>query len=654
MAITPLDITDVSIDDEFWNERRAVNRTQTLEFEYEQLVETGRIENFEQAADPGNEGEGGFNGRFFNDSDVYKWIEAVSYVLSSVDDEDLRRRLDEVVEIVAAAQEDDGYLNTYFTLEEPEKKWTNLGMMHELYCAGHLFEAAVAHHEATGETTLLDVATDFADHIDDQFGPEPEKDDGIPGHEEIELALVRLYRTTGEERYLELAAYFVDQRGRSDSRLAWELDHLDEIAGHDRADQHYRELYGDHEGNYNGEYGQDHAPVREQDSIEGHAVRATYLYTAVTMLSGELGDDSLLDAAERVWTNMAKKRMYVTGAIGSWFANEGFSRDYDLPNDLAYAETCAAIGNVFWNHQLALTTGEGKYADTLERVLYNGFLSGVGLDGEHFRYVNALESNGEQHPLHSIDPGRFSLTRQEWFETACCPPNAARLLASLERYVYAEDDRSLYVNLLVSSEATCELGGTEVRFDQDTDYPWDGGLELAVDPDETAEFAVRVRSPSWADDETVTVDGEPVDASRENGYVVVDRTWESGDTLRVDFDIPVQQIEAHPAVQADAAKVALRRGPIVYCVEEADNDVPPHSLRIPADADFDTAYDADLFDGVVTVSGSANAEERGDWDEETLYRPRNTSYRSTEFTAIPYYAWGSRGKSEMRVWLPAE
>ncbi|MBI4552101.1 MAG: glycoside hydrolase family 127 protein, partial [Candidatus Latescibacteria bacterium] len=413
----PLPLRDVTIDDEFWTPRITVNREQTLDYQLAQCEETGRIRNFLKAA---GTMDGEFEGIFFNDSDVYKWVEAASYSLTTHPDPALDRKLDDVIAAIAAAQQEGGYLNTYFILKEPDKKWTNLGVMHELYCAGHLFQAAVAHYQGTGKRSLLDVACRLADHIDRVFGPG--KRNGMPGHEEIELALVDLYRVTGETRYLNLAQFFIDQRGRRPS--VFDLEIADPNTG-GNVDIN-RALYLVN-GQYDGRYSQDDQPVREQDKVAGHAVRAMYLYCGMADIVGETGEPALRDALERLWANLTLTRMYVTGGIGPSSHNEGFTEDYHLPNTTAYAETCAAVGSILWNHRMLMLNGDVRFADVMEQALYNGFLSGLALDGKHYFYQNPLRSNGDR-------------MRQGWFGCACCPPNIARLLASLGTYIYSQSN----------------------------------------------------------------------------------------------------------------------------------------------------------------------------------------------------------------------
>jgi len=622
---SPAPLADVSIDDGFWNDRLETNRETSLEHQYDQLGERC-LPNFRRARDGK---EGGFQGMCFEDSDAYKWLEAASYVLATREDPELKARVDEVIELVAAAQEENGYLNTYLQLEfDDELRWTNLRNLHELYCAGHLIEAAVAHHRATGEDSLLEVATAFADHIDDVFGPDDLH--GAPGHEEIELALVKLYRVTDEQRYLDLAEYFVEARGTTE-RFDWETDHPDELAG--------GEWW--HTGDdYDATYGQSHAPIREQETVDGHSVRAMYLYCGAADVVAETGDGSLLDALETLWTNMTEKRMYVTGGIGSTSDGERFTRDYDLPNRSAYAETCAAVGSVFWNRRMFELTGEGRFYDTLERALYNGVLAGVSLDGTEFFYENPLESLGDHH-------------RKGWFACACCPPNLARLLASLGEYVYATADGEAYVNLYLGSEASLTVDGEELTLTQRTDYPWDESVELDVGVEDELDTALHLRVPEWCDDPELTVNGEPVESDPENGYLTVERVWTDGDALELSFDLPVKRMAAHPDAPDDAGQLAFQRGPLVYCVEETDLGEAPSRLRIDPEGAVETRADDDLLDGVLALDADAELLSAEGWDGE-LYREFEETREETTVTAVPYYAWDNREEGRMQVWLPTD
>jgi DUF1680 family protein len=427
------------------------------------------------------------------------------------------------------------------------------------------------------------------------------------------------------------------------------VNHLDngniEVAGHT-----YDWVLAD--GEYDGSYFQDHAPVRDQDTAEGHAVRATYLYCGMADVAMETGDRELYDALERIWTNVTERRMYVTGGIGSAHEGERFTTDYDLPNETSYAETCAALGNVLWNHRMLQLTGEGRFGDVMERTLYNGLLAGLSLSGDRFFYANPLEVNGDEHALHDHDEHRFATERQPWFETACCPTNVPRLLLTLGQYAYLRDgDEALYVNLYVGSSAETAVGGTDIAVAQTTDYPWEGTVEVEVDPAEPVEFALKLRLPDWCDDYAVSVNGTETEATVEGGFVTLTRTWNGSTTVELDLDVEVERVAAHPEVRENAGRVALRRGPLVYCLEGADHEQPLSDYALAADPNVAESYEEDLLDGVVALTADGVAADRSAW-EGSLYRSLDeTTPVETGVTAVPYYGWGHRDSGEMRVWV---
>ena len=618
---TPVSWKNVTIDDQFWSPRLRVNREQSLPHIYEFCEQTGRIDALRLNWKPGMEPVP----HIFWDSDVAKWLEAASYSLATHPDPALEARVDELVALLVAAQQPDGYLNSYFTAVEPEKRWTNLRDWHELYCAGHLIEAAVAHFQATGKRTLLDALCRYADYIASAFGPEEGKKRGYPGHEEIELALVKLYRVTGEERYLRLSEYFINERGRQPHYYDAEA----RLRGEDPA-AYYHKTY---------EYNQSHLPIREQSQVVGHAVRALYFYSAVTDIAGELHDQSLFDADQRLWQQLCSKRMYIIGGLGPSAHNEGFTTDYDLPNESAYAETCAAIAFVFWNQRLLQLDCNARYADMLERALYNGVLSGVSLDGRKFFYVNPLASSGGHH-------------RQEWYSVSCCPPNVARLFASLGQYIYAANDNELAVHLYIQSTARVSIAGRGVTVRQETNYPQSGNIALSFAMDEPANFALRLRIPGWCRDAQLLVNGEAfaVADALQAGYACVERTWQSGDRIELELAMPVERVYAHPNVSQDVGLVALQRGPLIYCLEAADAAVPLYRIVLPETAELTSHFEPELLGGVTVIRGEALIENSADWADE-LYRSRPPSLETGTITAIPYYAWDNRQPGEMRVWL---
>ncbi len=625
----PLALTDVTIADAFWAPRRRVNRERTIPHIYRQLLATGRIDAFRRDWNPGPEirarGQWGGTHVMFWDSDVAKWIEAASYSLATNPDPQLDALLDQVIGLIAQAQHPDGYLNTWFTSVDPQNRWKNLRDWHELYCAGHLIEAAVAHYEATGKRSLLDVLCRYADHIGTVFGPEPSQKRGYCGHPEIELALIKLARATGEQRYMELSRYFVDERGRQ--------PHYFEIEARERGEDpatFWARSY---------EYNQSHLPVREQPEVVGHAVRAVYLYSAMADLAGTYGDASLLEACKRLWTHLTTKRIYVMGGIGTSRANEGFTSDYDLPNESAYAETCAAIGLIFWAQRMLQLDLDRRYADVLELALYNAVISGVALEGETFFYDNPLASHGMHH-------------RQAWFSCPCCPPNLARLLASLGEYVYAQSDTDAVVHLYIGGSGQFDLGGQPVTLHQETRYPWDGAIALRVELERPARFGLRLRLPAWCENPRLAVNGAPVDlaACVEQGYARIEREWRSGDVVTLDLPMLAERVYAHPAIAADAGNVALRRGPLVYCLEQADHSIELDRIALPQASALAERFAPELLGGVVTIDAVAVALDDSDWDG-ALYRTARPAIQSATLKAIPYYAWDHCAPGRMRVWL---
>ncbi len=609
------------IDDPFWTPHIQVNRENTLPQVYSFCEQTGRIDALRLTWKPGMEPVP----HIFWDSDVAKWIEAASYSLATHYDAAMDAQVDEVVRLIVAAQQPDGYLNSYFTVVEPEKRWTNLRDWHELYCAGHLIEAAVAHFQATGKRTLLDTMCRYADYIETVFGTAPGKKHGYPGHEEIELALVKLYRVTGEQRYLHLGQYFVNERGRQPQYF----DEEARIRGDNPVDYQHKTH----------EYSQSHMPVREQHTVVGHAVRAMYLYSAMADLARELRDQSLFDADQRLWTNLCATRMYITGGLGPSQHNEGFTADYDLPNETAYAETCAAIGFVFWNHRMLQLDCNTLYADMLERALYNGVLSGVSLDGRKFFYENPLASRGMHH-------------REQWFFVSCCPPNIARLLASLGQYIYAVNDTDLAVHLYIQSTAQVVIGNNDVTLRQETTYPWNNTITLRLTMDTPTKFGLRLRIPGWCRKAQLRVNGDEFDIAShlEQGYVRVERMWQTDDRIELELAMPIERIYAHPQVRWDAGCVALQRGPLVYCLEGADTTVPLHRIVVPRTAELTSQFEPTMLGGITAIHGNALVEEVESWTE-MLYRSQPPVLQSCTITAIPYYAWDNREPGEMRVWL---
>ncbi|MDO3409104.1 glycoside hydrolase family 127 protein [Saccharibacillus sp. CPCC 101409] len=641
-----------SLNDKFWSGYTDLVQNVVIPYQYEALHDraegaepSGAVRNFEIAA---GRAEGQFHGWVFQDSDVAKWLEAVGYSLQIRPDADLERRADELIDLIAEAQQPDGYLNTYFTIKEPGKRWTNLTDCHELYCAGHMIEAAVAYYEATGKDKLLGVMRRMVDHIESVFGPEEGKLRGYDGHQEIELALVKLHGLTGEDRYLKLASFFIDERGQEPNFLREEWERRGRVGHFDPLPRERLDTF----------YLQAHKPVREQSEAVGHAVRAVYMYTAMADLARLNDDRQLEDACRRLWNNVVHKQMYVTGGIGSTHHGEAFTFDYDLPNDTVYAETCASIGLIFFAQRMLLLEPKSEYADVMERALYNNVLGSMSQDGRHYFYVNPLEVWPQ---ACSHNPGRrhVKAERQAWFGCACCPPNVARLLASLNRYVYTQSGDTLYANLYIGSELSAKLGGTNVRISQQAELPWNGTAAFSVQPERTAQFALALRVPGWCPDMTVLVNGEPVSAEQgklESGYLVLRREWSGGDLVEVRLPMQARLVYADPRLRADAHKAAIQRGPLVYCAESADNGEPVSSLKLSAEAGFVERRAGDLPGGAVALETAgrrtlpaANGEEAAD---APLYRTEPPRSEDTTITAVPYYLWGNRGAGEMAVWLP--
>ncbi|NPV06893.1 MAG: glycoside hydrolase family 127 protein [Anaerolineae bacterium] len=634
--LRPVPLHSVALSDTFWAPRQEITRRVTLPVELRHCRATGRIDAFRLEWRPGQPNPP----HMFWDSDVAKWVEAAAYSLATHPDPELERALDEVVELIVSAQQPDGYLNVHFTVVEPDKRWTNLRDWHELYCAGHLMEAAVAHKQATGKDTLLEALCRYADHIASRFGPEEGQRRGYPGHEEIELALVKLYRQTGELRYLNLARFFVDERGRQ---------------------PHYYELEaqarGDDPATWQGRdyrYNQAHLPVREQETAEGHAVRAMYLYSGMTDVAAETGDRSLLEAVQRLWANVTQRRMYLTGGVGSAREGERFTWDYHLPNYSAYTETCAAIGLVFWAHRLLQVEPKGEYADAMERALYNGVLSGISLSGDRFFYVNplALDYQAYRHEVELFGRSVVAPERQEWFPCACCPPNIARMLTSLGQYLYSLGEDALYVHLYVGGRAAVSLAGNQVALTQETGYPWREQVRLTVEPERETEFTLALRLPGWCREPELTVNGEaiPVHEVTQDGYAYLRRKWKAGDVVELMLPMPVERVYAHPEVRDDAGRVALQRGPLVYCLEQVDNGPNLEDIRLPRSSELRAHWEPDLLGGVMIVRGEGTRRGRSGWDGR-LYRSAPPAEVPVEVVAVPYYAWANREPGDMLVWM---
>ncbi|CAM3127727.1 beta-L-arabinofuranosidase domain-containing protein [Paenibacillus lupini] len=646
--------SEVHIKDAFWNRFTELVRETVIPYQWDALNDriadaepSYAIRNFRVAA--GLE-EQPYGGMVFQDSDVAKWLEAVGYSLASHPDAELERTADEVIDLIAMAQHENGYLNTYFTIKDPGKQWTNLYEAHELYCAGHMIEAAVAYYDATGKRKLLDVMCKFADYIDSLFGIEPGKMRGYDGHQEIELALVKLYQTTGEDRYLKLAQFFIDERGAEPNFLIEDIKQRDGLSlwtGRNMPIPKVEQLA----------YNQAHKPVREQDVAVGHSVRAVYMYTAMADLARLTGDMQLLEACQRLWNNMTRKQMYITGGIGSTHHGEAFSFDYDLPNDTVYAETCASIGLIFFAQRMLKLEAKSEYADIMERALFNNVVGSMSQDGKHYFYVNPLEVWPK---ASEKNPGRHHVKaeRQKWFGCSCCPPNVARLLSSLNDYIYTVTaaTNTIYTHLFIGSIAQFELDAGSVTLKQESELPWKGNVrfEFTEVPGATVTLALRI--PSWCREKAVLrINGETADYKTENGYALVNRNWQQGDVVEWEPAMEAQLTAAHPEIRANAGKVAIERGPLVYCLEEIDNASPLAAVSLVTSSALAVNFDSQLLGGAIVIEAEGRLDEQGSWQEETPYRPYGLQQASlpVKLKAVPYYLWGNRQRGEMTVWIRA-
>ncbi len=638
----PVSNKNVEINDEFWGRYIDLIKNVVIPYQWDVLNDyingtepSHAIKNFKIAA---GLSKGEFYGQVFQDSDLAKWLEAVGFSLTINPDSELEKKADRIIDIIEKAQQDDGYLNTYFTIKEPDKKWANLRNGHELYCAGHMIEAAVAYFEATGKRKLLDVVCRFADHIDSVFGREPNKKKGYPGHEEIELALVKLYRVTGKKRYLYLSKYFIDERGRDPNYFKKEAED-----GGEKADKIQNSL--------NLSYYQAHLPVRSQTKAEGHSVRAVYLYSGMSDVAIETGDKTLIDACKKLWENIILKRMYITGGIGSTSYGESFTFDYDLPNDTIYSETCASIGLVFFAHRMLQIDINNIYSDIMEKVLYNSVISGISLDGKKFFYVNPLEVWPEASEKSKIKE-HVKVTRQPWFSCACCPPNVARLLASIGKYIYSKYSDEVYIHLYISSKVEIEMSGSRVKIMQETQYPWNEEVKIIISPDEEKEFSLLLRIPGWCDDAKMYVNSSEIDVynSKISGYIKLKRIWKKGDIVKLFLPMKIKRVKAHPSVRANMGKIAVQRGPVVYCLEEVDNGPNLHEIVLSNKSKLKAEFDDNLLGGIMTINAGA---ERYDptWSEELYRADIKSKYRSVNIKFIPYYVWANRTPGEMIVWV---
>lgn len=620
---SPVPFTSVKVTDSFWGQRLKASREVTIPLAFSKCEESGRYENFVKAAHPSENYEVG--GYSFDDTDVYKTIEGASYLLQTYPDKKLVAYIDSVLAIVAAAQEPDGYLYTSRTMNPKHphawsgsRRWEKVeDLSHEFYNLGHMVEGAIAHYQATGKRNFLDIAIRYADCVCREIGSGEGQLVRVPGHQIAEMALAKLYIVTGDQKYLDEAKFFLDQRGHTS-----------------RCDA----------------YSQAHKPVVEQDEAVGHAVRATYMYAGMADVAALTGDTAYIHAIDRIWDNIVGKKYYITGGIGATANGEAFGANYELPNMSAYCETCAAIGNVYVNYRLFLLHGESKYYDVLERTLYNGLISGVSLDGGGFFYPNPLESRGQHQ-------------RQPWFGCACCPSNICRFIPSLPGYVYAVKDKDVYVNLFMSNEANLEVDKKGVVLEQQTRYPWDGDVAVSVKKNKAGAFAMKIRIPGWVRGQvvpsdlyrysdgkrlgySVKVNGQPMESELQDGYFTIERRWKKGDKVEVHFDMEPRVVKAHAKVEADRGRVAVERGPLVYCAEWPDNDFDITSVLVNRRPQFETVEKPDMFCGLTEIK--TGAQVLGYDSEGRL------TASDVELTLIPYYAWAHRGSGNMMVWLPQE
>ncbi|WP_127530917.1 glycoside hydrolase family 127 protein [Paenibacillus kobensis] len=650
-------LSNVSIHDPFWTYYADLARNVVIPYQWEALndrvegAEPSRaIRNLRIAA--GLE-QGEFQGFVFQDSDMYKWLEAVSYRLATHPDAKWEAVADEAIELLEAAQLPDGYLNSYYQIKNIDKRWTNLLDAHELYCAGHLIEAAVAYAAATGKRKLLDIACRFVHHIEEVFGTGTGQIRGYCGHQEIELALVKLYQATGSDRYLKLASYFIDERGADTSFFIREAEK-----------RGYTSIWSEHPDlphpgrKIDLSYFQAHEPVRQQKTAVGHSVRAVYMYTAMADLARLNDDKPMLDACRNLWNDMTRKQMYVTGGIGSTHHGEAFSASYDLPNDTAYAETCASVGLVFFANRMLQLEAKSEYADVLERALYNTVIAGMALDGRSYFYVNPLEV--WPHACR-CNPGKHHVkpVRQQWFGCSCCPPNVARLLTSLGSYIYttAESNQTVYTHLYIGSEANLRIAGQSFKLTQTSSLPWSGAASFAVSGLEThTAFTLAFRLPAWSQGQlpTVLLNGQPYSfdkADIHNGYIRIEREWSAGDTVELAFAMPVLRLRSHAELRYNAGRLALQRGPFVYCFEQEDNGNNLASLSIAAAGEITLERNDKLLPGVITLCSEGYRDTAAVADNELYSMTNFAEPERTIIRAVPYALWGNRTPGEMSVWL---
>lgn len=643
--LTAVELNNIRIEDSFWNKYTRLVTKEIIPYQWRTLNDqvddaepSHCILNFEIAA---GLKEGDFQGFVFQDTDLAKWLEAVAYSLAYEPNAELEEKADKMIELIGKAQEENGYLNTYFSINAPGKQFKNLKEGHELYTTGHMIEAAVAYYKVTGKDAFLNIMKKNADLICDVFHTD-KYENAIPGHEEIELALVKLYEVTKEKKYLDMAMDFVNRRGTEPNYLYEESSHED-----------YIDVWHVN-GEYLKDYGQSHLPVRMQNTAEGHAVRAVYLFSAMADLAHAYKDEELFAACETLYENITQKRMYITGGIGSSGILERFTVDYDLPNDSNYSESCASIGLAMFARRMAQITGDAKYIDTMERALINTVLSGVSMDGKRFFYVNPLEvwpDNCKANTsMEHVKP-----VRQKWFACACCPPNIARTLASLGEYAYFCDrtEGALYVNMFVGGNIDTSLSSEAVTIDVKTEFPWNGRTMIKVAPknNSNAIGTMYIRIPEYADNYRILVNGKEIELVNIKGYARVEILLDEAKDIEVLFDMPALVMNANPMVRENVGKIAIVKGPIVYCLEEADNGKNLSGLYIDTKEPLKELFDAELLGGVMTILADGVFVKNSDWTDGKLYAPRPVSFEKTKLKFVPYCNWGNRKEGEMAVWV---
>lgn len=639
MRLHSVDLTKIKINDAFWSKHVKLVKDTIIPYQWDAMndriadAEPSRcLNNFEIAA---GRKEGEFYGAVFQDTDIAKWLEAVGFTLASVKDNELMKTADEVIDLIAEAQQEDGYLDTYFIIKEPERKWTNLCEGHELYIAGHMMEAAVAYYQGTGKRKFLDVVLKLADLLCETFGPEEGKNHGYPGHQEVEVGLIKLYYVTGEKKYLDLAKHFIDIRGVGENYFFKEME-----------GPLYKRIFPELV-NYQPEYSQSDKPVREQEAAEGHAVRAVYMYSAMAELAYEYQDRELMEACERLWKNIVQKQMYITGGIGSSGILERFTVDYDLPNSYNYAESCASIGLAMFGIRMANITKDASYIDTVERALYNTVLAGIALDGKSFFYVNPLEV-WPKTCMNRTSKEHVKPIRQKWFGVACCPPNIARTLASLGQYIYSVGENEIYVNLFISNETDVELNTGTVKVSMDTKFPFENKVELKVENVPEAGTKLAIRIPDYAKDYIVKINGTEVAYEIEKHYAILAINQDT--TVEVEFEAPAKFVRANPKVREDCGKVALVKGPLVYCFEEEDNGENLAGVYVVTGNPVKET-ESSLFGGITEITVDGLRMNEKSWDETELYAEHPVELSKVTLKAIPYAYWNNRGMGEMTVWV---